>query len=79
MVAGTKPAAGSVDPGTWWVGAHPFTVLGYDESTQTVSLRNPWEGRPAPDGPFSLPVAVFLADFDSYAASPRRKQAVCRF
>lgn len=69
MVAGTKPAAGAVDPGKWWVGAHAYTVLGYDELTQTVSLRNPWGGHPAPDGTFSLPVAVFLAAFDSYAAS----------
>lgn len=74
MVAGTKLASASVDPGKWWVGAHAFTVLGYDESTQTVSLRNPWGGHPAPDGTFSLPVAVFLANFDSYAASGEAAQ-----
>ena len=71
MVAGTvaQPVPGTFDPGNWWVGGHAYTVLGYDDSTQSVSLRNPWGGHPAPDGTFSLPLSVFLAAFESYTAS----------
>ncbi|HWG19454.1 MAG TPA: hypothetical protein VG225_02920 [Terracidiphilus sp.] len=60
---------GSFDPGNWWVGGHAYTVLGYDEAAQSVSLRNPWGGHPEPDGIFNLPVTVFLEAFDSYTAS----------
>jgi hypothetical protein len=69
MVAGTVGQPGAFDPGNWWVGGHAFTVLGYDDSTQSVSLRNPWGGHPGPDGTFSLPVSVFLVAFESYTAS----------
>jgi len=69
MVAGTTGQASSFDPGNWWVGGHAYTVLGYDDATQSVRLRNPWGLHPAPDGTFSLPVSVFLAAFESYTAS----------
>src|ERR1019366_9219557 len=43
MVAGTPVNAPS--PGyertDWWVGSHAYSVMDYDDDTQTVTLRNP--------------------------------------
>ncbi len=51
------------DAQAWYVNAHCFTVLGYDAGAQTVTLRNPWGQKPAPDGVFRIPLASFLPAF----------------
>jgi hypothetical protein len=53
----------------WWVPNHAFSVLDYEESSQTVKLRNPWGSHPAPDGDFTLPLAVFLQNYQFYSFS----------
>jgi hypothetical protein len=60
---------GPTDPGKWWLPDHAFTVLGFDESTQTVSMRNPWGEHPDPDGNFTIPLAVFFQAFNVYSLS----------
>ena len=44
----------------WYVNAHCYTVLNYDDSAATVNIRNPWAKHPDPDGIFNLPLAAFL-------------------
>jgi hypothetical protein len=44
----------------WYVNAHCYTVMGFDEGTSNVTLRNPWARQPDPDGIFSLPLGIFL-------------------
>jgi hypothetical protein len=56
----------------WFVASHSYTVMGFDEATQTVSLRNPWGTHPEPDGAFTLPLAVFMDAFESYSYSTPR-------
>jgi hypothetical protein len=51
----------------WWVAAHAYTVLDYDQTKGLVTLRNPWGGRPAPDGVFTLPLVAFLQAYQNYA------------
>ena len=65
MVAGTwgVAPAGLADA-NWWVGGHAYSVLDYDENSQTVSMRNPWGSHPDPDGSFTLPLATFLEGFE---------------
>lgn len=55
--------------------SHAYTVLGYDEATDTVRLRNPWNKNPwllsgaAPEaGVFEMPLAQFYASFRWVAA-----------
>jgi hypothetical protein len=73
MVAGT--GATSMLPAAppkmtdWWVAVHSYTILDFDEAAQTVKLRNPWGARPAPDGVVTLPLATFLASFESFTYS----------
>ena len=73
LVAGTKLAV--ADPAfetenkSWWVPSHAYSVLDYDEAAATVTLRNPWGGRPGPDGIFTLPLAVFLRGYEGYSYS----------
>jgi hypothetical protein len=43
----------------WYVNAHCYTVLSYDSSASSVSIRNPWARHPDPDGIFDLPVSTF--------------------
>jgi hypothetical protein len=78
MVAGTGtngPYLAHPTPTTaWFVPEHAYTVLDFDEASQTVSLRNPWGARPDPDGSFSLPLDMFLRTFDSYSVSSARGQ-----
>ena len=62
-------AAEPADSHNWWIGEHAYTVLGFDDATQTVTLRNPWGEHPDPDGVFRLPFAVFLQDFNIYSLS----------
>jgi hypothetical protein len=64
--AGTEPAAGGEG---WWVASHAYTVLDFDDAAHTVSLRNPWGARPAPDGVFTIPLTTFLTTYDSYSTS----------
>lgn len=74
MVAGTWNQAPSADftSSNWWVGAHSYSVLNFDEASQTLSMRNPWGGHPDPDGLFTIPLATFLQGFEfySYAGAP---------
>jgi hypothetical protein len=69
LVAGTRGSAPSADyeRTDWWVPGHAYTVMDYDDETQTVSLRNPWGRRPEPNGNFTLPLGVFLAAYESYS------------
>jgi hypothetical protein len=70
MVAGTwGTAPGKLDSSNWWVRAHAFSVLDFDEDSKTVSMRNPWGKHPDPDGLFTLPLATFLDAFESCSFS----------
>ncbi len=81
MVAGTleaAPTGGEEAIGmNWWVPAHSYSVLDYDEAAETISLRNPWGARPDPDGDFKLPLSLFRKSFEqfSYSGSPASNQA----
>ena len=68
MVAGTKPTApnAQIAGASWWVASHCYTVMSYDETAQTVTLRNPWGAHPGPDGTFTLPLSVYLDGYESY-------------
>jgi len=70
MVASTWSEAPSAEfeasGADWWVANHAYSVLDYDPSAQTVSLRNPWGRRPGPDGSFTLPLSVFLRGYQIY-------------
>jgi len=48
----------------WWVATHAFTVLDYDEASDTVTLRNPWGGHPGTDGVFQIGFSDFLHNYD---------------
>jgi hypothetical protein len=48
---------------SWFVPDHAYTVLGYDASTDSMKLRNPWGRMPEPSGVFSLPMNDFLVAF----------------
>jgi hypothetical protein len=69
FVAGTRGAApsGDYDHTDWWVVSHAYTVMDYDDGTQTVSLRNPWGRRPEPNGSFTIPLSTFLEAYESYS------------
>jgi len=70
MVAGTFASApAGLANSNWWVSAHAYSVLDYDEYSRTVKLRNPWGKRPDPDGYFTLPLATFLQGFESASYS----------
>jgi hypothetical protein len=70
MVAGTWGSApDGLAKSSWWVDAHAYSVLDYDETTKTVSLRNPWGKHPEPDGYFTVPLSVFLQGFESCTLS----------
>jgi hypothetical protein len=68
MVAGTYGNAPNeqIASANWWVPSHCYTVMSYDETAQTVTLRNPWGARPGPDGTFTLPLSVYLDSYESY-------------
>jgi len=72
MVAGTKGMAPNeqIASANWWVAAHCYTVISYDDSAQTVTLRNPWGSHPGPDGTFTLPLSVYLDGYESYTYTP---------
>jgi len=71
MVAGTKGTAPNqqIASANWWVASHCYTLMSYDESAQTVTLRNPWGGHPGPDGTFTLPLSVYIDGYESYTYS----------
>jgi hypothetical protein len=71
MVAGTRGIAPNeqIASASWWVAAHCYTVMSYDESAQTVTLRNPWASHPGPDGTFTLPLSAYLAGYESFTYS----------
>ncbi len=52
---------------SWYVNAHCYTVLGFDETTGSVTVRNPWAEHPDPDGIFALPLASFVPAFRGVA------------
>lgn len=59
-------AAGQTIPADtqgWYVNAHCYTVLGFDSTAHTVTLRNPWARHPDPDGIFKLPLQQFVPAF----------------
>ncbi len=68
MVAGTwaTPSGEGYANANWWVPAHCYTVLDFDETAQTVTLRNPWGAHPDPNGVFTIPLAVFLDAYEFY-------------
>jgi len=68
VVAGSWSSANGADYGNadWWVAAHAYTVLSYDDAAGTVTLRNPWGTKPDPDGVFTLPLTVFLNAYQTY-------------
>jgi hypothetical protein len=48
----------------WYVNAHCYTVLGYDSSSATVNLRNPWARHPdKSEGNFTLPLITFMSAY----------------
>jgi len=51
------------DAQSWYVNAHCYTALAYDQNSRTVTLRNPWARFPAPDGVFALPLKTFVPAF----------------
>jgi hypothetical protein len=68
-IAATRPVVPPKDAAfgkasTWWVAGHAYTVLDYDETSDMVTLRNPWGTRPGPDGSFQLSVSDFLRMFE---------------
>jgi hypothetical protein len=71
MVAGSwaTPTGEGYGSANWWVASHCYTVLNYDDSTQTITLRNPWGAKPDPDGVFTIPLATFLDAFEFYTYS----------
>jgi hypothetical protein len=70
MVAGSwSRAPADLADANWWVSAHAYTVLDYDEDSQTVVMRNPWGTHPDPNGLFTLPLATFLEGFESASFS----------
>jgi len=71
MVAGTwgTPTGEGYSNANWWVAGHCYTVLSYDDTAQTVTLRNPWGAKPDPDGVFTIPFATFLDAYEFYTYS----------
>jgi hypothetical protein len=66
-VATTRPSRSPdspADDSAWWVATHAFTVLDYDEASDTVTLRNPWGDHPATDGVFQIGFTDFLHNYD---------------
>ena len=47
----------------WWVANHAYTVLGYDASSDQVTLRNPWANHPDPAGVFTISISDFVAAY----------------
>ena len=69
LVAGTKASGAQGSGADWFVPAHAYTVLDYDENARTVLLRNPWGTKPGPDGVFRLPLSVFQQVYEDFSYS----------
>jgi hypothetical protein len=71
MVAGSwgTPAGEGYGSADWWVPAHCYTVLNYNEAAQSITLRNPWGAKPGPDGVFTISLTVFQEAFEFYTYS----------
>ena len=71
MVAGSRPSIASFQghPPDWYVPAHAYTLLDYNETSRTITLRNPWGAHPNPDGIFQLPLATFQRTYLMYSYS----------
>jgi hypothetical protein len=69
QLAAHQPLPASAKP--WYVNAHCYTVLGYDSTGQTVTLRNPWGQPPQPDGIFRIPLASFVPAFRGIVTTER--------
>lgn len=68
-IAATRPVVAQQDvafaqSSPWWVAGHAYTVLDYDETSDMVTLRNPWATHSSPDGTFQLSVGDFLRMFE---------------
>jgi Calpain family cysteine protease len=59
-----QPADSPAGSSSWWVPTHAFTVLDYDEASDSVTLRNPWGDHPGTDGVFQLSYTDFLRNYD---------------
>ncbi|MFZ0394540.1 MAG: hypothetical protein WCF17_16205 [Terracidiphilus sp.] len=60
----SRPAESPASDSAWWVASHAFTVLDYDETSDNVTLRNPWGDHPGTDGIFELSYTDFVRDYD---------------
>lgn len=75
MVSGTKASGGPGSGADWYVPAHAYTVLDYDEGARMVLLRNPWGTKPGPDGVFRLPLSEFQRVYENFSySSPGGKE-----
>jgi hypothetical protein len=71
-VMGTKPD-GPAEAPSWWVPAHAYTVLDFDETAATVTLRNPWGRTPDPDGVFTVTLSgIASGPWESFHAATVR-------
>ncbi len=59
----------SNDPGSL-INSHAFTVVGYDENSKTVKLRNPW-GKSGEEGSFEMSLDDFYNKFENLKFSRR--------
>lgn len=55
----------------WFATSHAYTILNFDSSQKTVTLRNPWGNHPDPDGVFTIPLDTFVSAYDRIAFSDR--------
>jgi hypothetical protein len=71
MVANTRPTPPGppVTGSDWFVPEHAYTVLDYDQPTQSVRLRNPWGAKPYPDGVFTVPLEAFAQGYETFTYS----------
>jgi len=51
----------------WYVANHAYTILSFDASQKTVTLRNPWGNHPDPEGVFTIPLDTFVAAYERIA------------
>lgn len=55
----------------WYVASHAYTILSFDSSQKTVTLRNPWGNHPDPEGVFTIPLDTFVSAYEYIAFSDR--------
>jgi len=70
MVATSKHISPFTTPAPeWFLIGHAYTVLDYDSASRTITLRNPWGSRPAPDGVFRLSLTAFQQAYGIFSYS----------